>query len=165
MYETGTILSLREQRLDTEVPARVDPDDPNRKRPKHKIPFPYNRVRVIGESPVDWGGGRGSTWEGVGARGVLIEPLSGHGGVLDEPYGKLQKLYEVEKLPDNEIVIEPVRVVRANTQAAGPTPEEVFAVTSPGTPPKEGQIRGRSRPNPLGDVPPDDTDASPLGDD
>lgn len=162
MYEPNTILTLKEQRPDQEVPARVDPDS-GRKRPKYKLPFPYNRVRVVGESPVDHGM-RGGGWEGVGARGVIIEPLSGHGSNLDEPYAKLQKLYDVESIPTNEVIIEPVKIIRPTSGSAGPTPEEVFAETSPGTPPEPGQIRGRTDPNPLGDVPADEASASPLGD-
>ena len=165
MYEPNSILVLKEQRPDEEVPARQDPDDPKRKRPKHKIPFPYNKVRVVGVSPVDHTGGKGGTWEGVGARGVILEPLTGHGATLDEPYGKLQKLYNVESIPTNEVIIEPVRIIRPTSGSAGPTPEEVFAVESPGTPPEPGQIRGRSPRSPLGDDLEEDTGSgSPLGD-
>jgi len=164
MYEPNTILKLKEQRADTEVPAKVDPDDPTRKRPKHKIPFPYNKVRVVGQSPVDHGAGRGGSWDGVGATGVIIEPLTGHGSTLDEPYGKLQKLYEVESIPTSEVIIEPVKIIRPTSGSAGPTPEEVFAVKAPGKPPEAGQARGRT--SPLGEVEADPApDASPLGDD
>lgn len=159
MYEPNTILKLKDPKPDIEVPAKVDPDNPERKRPKHKVPFPYNRVRVVGQSPVDHGAGRGGSWEGVGSTGVIIEPLSGHGSNLDEPLGKLQKLYDVESIPDNEIIIEPVRIIRPTSGSAGPTPEEVFAIEAPGKPPEEGQVRGRS---PLPDVE-DDTPTSPLG--
>ena len=38
MYATGTILELKEQRPDEEIPARKDPDT-GRTRPKQKLPF------------------------------------------------------------------------------------------------------------------------------
>jgi hypothetical protein len=159
MYEPGTILKLKKQREDTEVPAKVDPDT-DRKKAKHRIPFPYNKVRVVGRSPVDHGQ-FGGGWEGVGAAGVILEPLTGHGSTLDEPYGKVQKLYEVESIPTNEVVVEPLRVIRPTSGSAGPTPEEVFAVEAPGVAPEEGQSRGRT--SPFEDVEADDPAASPLG--
>lgn len=161
MYEPGTILELKEPRPDEEIPARKDPDT-GRTRPKQKLPFPYNRVRVLGQSPVDHSGGAAGTWSGAAARGVLIEPLSGFSANLDEPLGKLQKIYKVVETPKREVEVAPIRVIPAHTDAAGPTPEEVFQVKSPGVPPKPGQIRGRT--SPLGDVEDDDRARSPLGD-
>jgi hypothetical protein len=35
-------------------------------------------------------------------------------------------------------------VIHSTSQSAGPTPEEVFAEKAPGTPPEEGQKRGRT---------------------
>ncbi len=161
MYEPNTILTLKEQHPDIVVPQKEDPDT-GRIRKQHKIPFPYNKVRVVGRSPVDHGQ-RGGGWEGVGAAGVIIEPLTGFGSNLDEPYGKLQKLYEVTEIPTNEIEVTPVRVIRSTSQSAGPTPEEVFAVSSPGTPLKDGETRGRTPfKSPLPDVE-DETETSPLG--
>ena len=164
MYAPGTILKLRKQRPDEEIAARVDPDNPDRKRPKQKIPFPYNRVEVVGESPIDYNAGRSGEWSGAGARGVIVQPLSGHGSTLDEPFGKLQKLYEVESIPEKTIEVAPVRVVQAHTADAGPTPEEIFGQT-PGQAPEPGQIRGRTphvESNPLGDVEPDEVPKGPL---
>lgn len=158
LYEPGTILTLKEPKPDQTVAAKEDPDT-GRKRPKHTIPFPYNRVRVIGPSPVEHGM-RGGGWEGVGARGVIIEPLSGHGSTIDEPYGKLQKIYTVESIPTNEVEIAPIRVIRSTSGSAGPTPEEVFAKDSPGVPPGPGRTRGRT--SPFDDVAPDDPNPSPL---
>jgi hypothetical protein len=161
MYEPDTILVLKEQKPPVKVAKKEDPDT-GRVRKAHEIPFPYNKVRVVGQSPVDHGAGRGGSWDGTGARGVIIEPLTAFGSTLDEPYGKLQKLYDVESIPSNEVIIEPLKVIRPTSGSAGPTPEEVFAKESPGVPPKAGQIRGRT--SPLGDVAPDDDpNASPLG--
>jgi hypothetical protein len=166
MYAPGTILKLKKQKPDQVIPAKVDPDNPDRKRPKTTIPFPYNRVVVVGESPVDHGAGRGGEWSGAGARGVLLQPLSSHASTLDEPFAKLQKLYDVEEVPKNEVEVTPIRVVRAHTYDAGPTPEEVFTKSGGGTPPKEGEIRGRTPHNesPLGPVEPDPSDLGPLDD-
>lgn len=161
MYDPDTILELKEPKPDEVVEARKDPDT-GRTRPKHKIPFPYNKVRVVGQSPVDHSAGRQGTWQGAAAQSVLIEPLSGHGSTLDEPLGKIQKLYKVVSVPSNEILVEPIRVVRSTSASAGPSPEEVFAKESPGVPPKPGQNRGRT--SPLGDVEDDSAARSPLGD-
>jgi hypothetical protein len=161
MYEPDTILTLKEQKPPVKVAKKEDPDT-GRVRKAHEIPFPYNKVRVVGTSPVDHSGGGAGTWEGVAARGVIIEPLSGFGSTLDEPYGKLQKLYDVTEVPSNEVIIEPVKIIRPTSGSAGPTPEEVFAVKAPGKAPEPGQTRGRT--SPLGDLPPEDNpNASPLG--
>lgn len=133
MYDADTILTLKEQRA---------PD------PETNEEFPYNRVRVVGESPVQHTT-RGD-WTGADARGVIIVPLNNFGSTLDEPFGKLRDLYTVESIPERYVEIaNPVRVVNATSAAAGPTPEEVFATEAPGTAPEEGQVRARTRP--LGD--------------
>lgn len=130
MYTPDTVLVLKQQR---------DPD------PETNEEFPYNRVKVIGPSPVDHGGARGGEWEGTAAQGVVIVPLSNFGSTLDEPYGKLGALYDVESVPDTTIEVkQTIRVIDSSSQSAGPTPEEVFAVEAPGEPPKEGEIRGRT---------------------
>lgn len=102
-YATDTILKLRE------------PDEDN----------PYNRVRVIGPSPVthastgEWGGQGNS-------QGVVLEPLTGFDTNADLPEGRVALLYEVEQEPE-PIVFEsqPVRVVQQAD--LGPSPEDVFA--------------------------------------
>lgn len=129
MYEPNTILTLNEQR---------DAD------PETNEPFAYNRVRVVGQSPVSHAD-RGD-WNGADAAGVIIVPLSNLGGTLDEPFGKLREMYSVESVP--EIVIEQpnVRVINAQTAQAGPTPEEIFAEQAPGVAPEEGQTRARTSP-------------------
>lgn len=152
MYAPKTILALKEQRPPTKVPAKKDPDS-GRVRKAHELPFPYNEVRVVGISPV----GHDS-----GDPGIIISPLTGHGSTLDEPLSKLQKLYSVKEEPVEEIDVSPVRVIRADTSQAGPSPEEVFAVEAPGKPAEPGQTRART--SPLGDVETEDPNASPLGD-
>lgn len=133
MYATGTILKLKK---------------PRPKDKETKEDFPYNLVRVIGESPVSHG--NKGKWEGSDAKGVLIAPLSNFGSTLDEPFGKLRDLYDVESIPEVEIPVEQkIRIIDATTAQAGKTPEEVFAEESPGEKPKPGEKRGRT--HPLGD--------------
>lgn len=130
MYEPDTILSLKTQR---------DPD------PETGEEFPYNEVRVVGVSPISHGGN--SEWSGTAAAGVIITPLTNFGSTLDEPFGKLQALYDVKEIPVREVDADPkIRVIHSTTASAGPTPEEVFAVEAPGTPPEPGQRRARTSP-------------------
>ena len=147
MYAPGTILKLKEQREPTEKLDR-DTGEPVLRGPKGRekpvmLEFPYNRVKVIGRSPVSYA----NDWTGIDAQGVIIMPLTDFAGNLDEPFGKLQQLYEVESIPEVEVPKEvKVKIIDANTNQAGPTPEEVFAKESPGKPPAPGQIRGRTKP-------------------
>lgn len=138
MYESDTILTLKKPR---------DPD------PETGEEFPYNKVKVIGQSPVSHAGrDSGGNWEGVNAAGVIITPLSSFGSTLDEPYGKLVALYDVAELPETTVDLAPqVRVINSTSGSAGPTPEEVFEQEAPGVPPEEGQRRGRTRTSPLDD--------------
>lgn len=130
--------------------------------PETNEPFPYNRVKVIGPSPINHGIASGE-WTGTEGDGVIITPLSNFGGTLDEPFGKLRALYEVESVPEHEGDVTPkVRVINATTAAAGPTPEEVFAEKAPGKAPEPGQIRARTPRSPLEDPRPKATDG-PLG--
>lgn len=136
MYAPGTILTLNEQR---------DPD------PETDEVFPYNEVEVVNESPI--GHAHKGEWSGEDARGVVLRPLSNFGGTLDEPFGKVRQTFTVKSVPEPIVAPGPVHipVVNGHTSAAGETPEEVFAAKAPGTPPEEGQKRGRTSPIP--DVP------------
>lgn len=130
MYEPDTILSLKEQR---------EPDEETNE------PFPYNEVRVVGESPVSHAD-KGD-WTGTDARGVIIVPLTNFGSTLDEPFGKLREIYDVKSIPEVEVDVAPkIRVINSSSAQAGPTPEEVFAEKAPGVAPEEGEIRGRTKP-------------------
>jgi hypothetical protein len=134
MYESDTILTLKEQR-----PADDETGED----------FAYNRVRVVGESPVSHA--QKGDWTGSDARGVIIIPLSNFGGTLDEPFGKLRELYEVESIPTHEAPVNvPVKVINRTSAASGPTPEEVFKEKAPGVPSEDGR-RGRTNLNPLGE--------------
>lgn len=132
MYEPDTILELKEQQ---------PPDDETGEE------FAYNRVRVVGQSPINHGV-KSEEWVGASGQGVIIVPLSNHGSTLDEPYGKLTKLYNVVEVPVREAPVQaPVRVINSTSGSAGPTPEEVFAEKAPGTPSPDGK-RGRTSPLP-----------------
>jgi hypothetical protein len=128
MYEPGTILELKEQR---------EPDEETGEE------FPYNRVKVVGPSPVDHGLAS-AEWEGPNGAGVIVTPETNFGSTLDEPYGKLQALYNVVSVPETIIPEPGIRVIHSTSGSAGPTPEEVFAKEAPGTAPEEGQKRGRT---------------------
>jgi len=136
MYEPETILALKE------------PRDPN---PETNEDFAYNRVRVVGESPVSHA--HKGDWEGADARGVILVPLTNFGGTLDEPFGKVRALYDVESIPVHEAPAEvPIKVINRTSAAAGPTPEEVFAQKAPGVTKEESRAaRKAARQSPLGE--------------
>lgn len=130
MYAKDTILVLKEQR----PPDEETGED-----------FAYNKVRVIGQSPVTSGEDKG--YSGPDADGVLLEGLTNFGGNLDEPFGRVKELYDVESIPEVEVPAQTtVKVVDAQSAQAGPTPEEVFAEEAPGIAPEPGQRRGRTSP-------------------
>jgi hypothetical protein len=117
--------------------------EPHSPDPETNEIFPYNEVRVIGPSVVSTPGN--GEWSGVAAHGVMLMPIANFGGVIDEPLGKIQALYDVKEIPVIEIPVAPsIRTYDAATSAAGPTPEEVFAAASPGVAPEPGQTRGRT---------------------
>lgn len=117
MYARNTILKRREPF----VAPNAEADPPVEGDARHI----YNHVRVIGESPVAHMGGP-QQWEGVGSRGVIIEPLDGFGGSVDRPLGELQRDYVIEQEPAPTVIQPSIRVINAQTREAGPTPEDVF---------------------------------------
>lgn len=161
MYTPGTILELKEPR---EAYQKTDPytGEPRmiqRRNPKtgenedttkpHMLEFPYNRVEVVGESPVV---ATEDEWTGADARKVILKPLTDFAGNIDEPFGKVRKLYKVVFEPKREIPAE-IKVIQtnANSREAGPSPEEVFAEKAPGKAPAQGLTRGRTV-SPFADV-------------
>ena len=174
MYEPGTILELKEQRPPTTVEGpEVEIIDKNGKptgkfkREQVEQPFPYNRVRVLGPSPIVYSRQRGSEapdrepYVGPDAQGVIIQPESAFAMTLDEPYGKLRRLYDITELP--EIVVEQPRVVvhRGPSALPGPTPEEVFSGSSPE--PVDAPRTAKAPSSPLEDPRPLTRPVSPLG--
>lgn len=148
MYEIDTVLKLKEQH---------DPDEETGEE------FPYNRARVVGQSPVSDPKKAGG-WTGPDAVGVIITPLSNFGGVLDEPFGKLREIYDVESIPEpvTQYTTPKVNATSLPRIPLGPSPEEQFAALPiQGEPPEDG--RRRTRTDPLGDPGgPRDADG-PLG--
>lgn len=145
MYQPETILSLKEPRSTEDQP------------------FAYDRVRVVGVSPINHSGAT-AEWTGGDGQGVIIQPLTDFGSTLDEPFGKLQLLYEVESVPELEIPrAAPIKVINSATASAGPTPEEVFKKEAPGVKSEDGK-RGRTPLSPLTVPEKDRPSASPLGD-
>lgn len=84
---------------------------------------PYNRVKVIGQSPINHGTIQ-TEWVGAQAQGVIIQPIDGFGSTLDEPYGKLVELYEIESVPENVLPAE--QVIQHIPQDGSPSPEDIF---------------------------------------
>lgn len=106
MYAPDTILKLKDTRS------------------TKKDPFAYDEVRVVGASPVDHG--QRTVWEGTNAQGVILTPLTAFASTIDEPYGKVAKLYNVKHMPDEvEIVAGTVKIIAQ--EELGPSPEDVFA--------------------------------------
>lgn len=106
MYEPGTILQLRElQSTDDKV-------------------YPYDRVKVVGQSPVQHVSSSGSAWAGADATGYIITPLEEFAPTLDKPYGQLEELYEIEAWPTDPVTGEPL-TPEANPRNV-PTPEQIL---------------------------------------
>jgi hypothetical protein len=138
MYEQGTVLELKE-------PRKIEDKAGN------EIDFPYNRVLVLGSSPINHGVHVGE-WSGAAGQGVIIQPLSGFDANLDEPFGKLTALYKIVEEPVHEAPAVPVRVINRTSKAAGLTPEEVFAMEAPGEASTDGKpVRRLKNESPLED--------------
>ncbi len=137
MYQAGTTLKLKKQRK---------PDS------ETKEEFPYNLVKVIGPSPISRH--TKGDWTGADAAGVLLTGLTNFGATLDEPFGWLRTLYDVEEIPSepqSAITHKDQAAVLAAAHSVPETPEEIFAAKAPGVPPKEGETRGRTPISPLGE--------------
>lgn len=158
-YLDDTILELKE-------PAYIDADGKKQPLAEHKgkTPperlFPYNKVKVVGRSPINHGHAD-KGWQGSDADGYIITPLTEFAANLDEPYGKLLALYNVAEMPDEDTAENVVASDRGFHQvrpsrALPPTPEEIFkgqreAPLSAEPPKKSGNVLDGS---PLDDVTP-----------
>jgi hypothetical protein len=107
MFEPNTVLRLRE-------PEGTEEE-----------PHPYDRVVVVGQSPVQHATESGSPWAGADATGFIIRPLDGFDATLDKPLGLLDELYEVESYPTDPITGEPLRP--ENNPRNAPSPEQALA--------------------------------------
>lgn len=144
MYAPGTILKLREQHEPIVLEGKGEDGE------DIELPFPYNRVKVVNQSPINHGG-QAAEWAGADGQGVIITPLEGHGSTIDEPYGKLTRLYEVESIPERILQAPQIQVIDSNSGDAGPTPEEVFAKAAEGQP-KSGERARTPFVSPLADL-------------
>lgn len=106
MFEPGTILRLRE-------PVGTEEE-----------PSPYDRVKVVGQSPVHHATESKSAWAGADAIGFIITPMT-FGPTLDKPLGQLNELYEVESYPTDPMTGEPLRP--ENNPRNRPSPEQLLA--------------------------------------
>lgn len=101
MYEPGTVLTLRE-------PQSTD-----------DAPYPYDRVVVVGQSPVQHATASNTAWAGPDATGWIIRPLDEHAATIDKPYGELEQMYEVESYPLDPITQQPIT---PESTPRGPSP-------------------------------------------
>ena len=143
MYKPDTILALKNPRTEYDEAGEIIGEA-----------FPYDRVRVIGQSPVHHAT-IASEWTGSNGQGVIVEPLTDFGANLDEPYGRLQELYSVESLPE-PVIYRGTEVEVLEPEDLGPSPEQVFADEAE----KEGKDSRRAKPrrflpSPLVETPPD----------
>lgn len=127
MYARDTILTLKK--------PRSTPD----------TPFAYDRVRVIGASPVHYSGLE-SEWTSSNAQGVIIAPLTEFASTETKPYGWLLETYDVEFIPDTVVPkVQDIKVVDSAGGQAGPTPEETFAAVT-GT--QQRKVKPKVKPDP-----------------
>lgn len=121
MFAPGTTLRLREPQGTEDAP------------------HPYDRVLVVGQSPVQHATSSGSMWAGNDAVGYIIRPLSDFAPTLDKPSGELNDLYEVESYPTDPATGEPIRP--ENNPLNRPSPEQALAQAAreaePAPPPRE----------------------------
>ena len=147
MYAPGTILVLKKQKPPTVLEGKGEDGE------DIEIDFPYNRVKVINQSPINHGGIASAEWIGANGQGVIITPLSAHGSTIDEPYGRLQELYDVESIPEQEFDAQPkIRVIESNSGSAGPTPEEQFAAAAEAAGQKKSETRVKTPLSPLDEL-------------
>jgi hypothetical protein len=106
MFEPGTILALK------------DPQSTEEET------YPYDRVLVVGQSPVHHATESGSAFAGADAQGYIIRPVEGFAGTVDKPVGLLNELYEIESYPTDPTTGEPLRP--ENNPRNLPTPEQLL---------------------------------------
>ena len=106
MYEPGTVLRLREPEGTEDAPAA------------------YDRVEVVGQSPVHHATDSKSAWAGPDAVGFIVRPLGEFAPTVDMPLGQLNALYEVESYPIDPITQEPI--TPENNPRNQPSPEQLL---------------------------------------
>jgi hypothetical protein len=117
LYTPGTILVLNEPQSTEEKP------------------FAYDKVEVVGPSPVNHG--VQSDYTGADAQGVIIKTAGEEFGPnLDEPFGKLRSIYTVEYQP--ELV---PNILNPSQTPEGMTPEQVFEALGKASGRTKSQVR------------------------
>jgi hypothetical protein len=167
LYVEETILALKEPKyIDDEGKTRPLSEFTGKKGEEPRL-FPYNRVKVIGQSPINYAH-RDEGWEGTEAHGVIIQPMTEFSSTLDEPYGRLVRMYDVEHVPVDDVVEGAVASDRGFTQVPAsrnlpPSPEEVFRLAreNPDAPPSPTRVKTPM--DPLAELDPGDpATKSPL---
>lgn len=121
MYTPGTILVLNEPQSTEEKP------------------FAYDKVEVVGPSPVNHGVQAGD-YTGADAQGVIIKTAGeDFGPNLDEPFGKLRAIYTVDYQP--ELV---PNLLNPSQTPEGMTPEQVFDAVAKEQGLKPSDVRERT---------------------
>lgn len=120
MYAPDTILVRKEPFPEPDPKGKTD-----EARAGHEM-APFNRIRVIGPSPVQMSGAL-AEWQGGQSAGVLVQPHMAFGPTVDRPLGELQRDYDVEFVPERSLELsQKIRVIDAHSGEAGPSPEDVF---------------------------------------
>lgn len=145
MYQNDTVLTLKAPRwrpVEDGEPGDWQTEDYEKFKKDPKVTgeeFEYNRVRVIGVSPVVHSGRDGGQWVGASGQGVIIEPLAGFASNVDYPLGFIQSKYDIESVPEladprDTVYGLPREYTRVDlSRSQSPTPEEVFAKEAPST--------------------------------
>lgn len=121
MYAPDTILTKKDPLPEPNPAGKTDEE-----RAGHPLAA-YNRIRVVGPSPVQYSG-QLAEWQGGASAGVLIQPTPAFGPTVDRPLGELQRDYEIESEPETTFeMTQKIRIIDAHSRQAGLSPEEVFA--------------------------------------
>lgn len=117
------------------------------KQPKSTddTPFAYDEVEVVGASPLNHAAIDSEWTNATNGQGVIIRPLTEFDRTLDEPYGRIQELYDVVSVPET-VTPTPrdIKVIDSASASAGPTPEEVFAAETGEQPRRPKPVKKRS---------------------
>lgn len=129
MYVRDTILTRKVQKKPEIVSG---PTDPKTGKPtKIEIPYAYNRVRVIGPSNVKRVVRYNDGAVDYPGDGIIIQPHGEcFGPTEDRTFAELQEDYNVEFIPEEEPVEEPV--MPRKREAPLPTPEQAFTESAKG---------------------------------
>lgn len=106
MFEPGTVLRLREPEGTDDKPAA------------------YDRVQVVGQSPVQHATASETAWAGPDAVGFILRPLGEFAPTVDKPLGQLNELYEIESYPTDPATGQPL--TPESNPRNRPSPEQLL---------------------------------------